>query len=273
MPIPSGPAERVDAIAFGIFDLENEVVGFSWLIEWTTTSFYIKFQQRSVQLAKVSLHGPDPNHLGKQHFRFDLTETKLVEKAQRAGSGWSTFGSGFPYYFTGRPINKRTVHAVRFSATADMFRPGVPIGPAPKMFEKVDIHARVPAPQPSRVVHLDVFVSTVRPYEPRITSKRIVGQEGQRWYMKNQAGMYLTAVATDRLAIKHPDPIGDTRKGAPVSDCMRTVAVTVDETQLLWIAEKLVPLDTPEVSHAASRQARGHLRHGGDRPQGQSNQG
>lgn len=237
------PSETIDAIAFGIFDLENGVVGFSWLIEWSTTSFYIKFQQKSVRVAKISIHGPDPKHLGKQHFRCDFTHEHERDKAATAGSGWETLGEGFPYYFEGRPINKRTVHAMRFSATSDLFRRGIPSGPAPRILEKADIHVNVPAPQIGRVVHVDVFISTVRPYWPRMNSKRIIGQSGD-WMgpMQNDAGMFLTAVVTDRLAYKHLDPVGDIQEGAPTDRCARTAAVTVDNTGLLWICEKLRPM-------------------------------
>ena len=50
--------------------------GWHWLLEWSTTSFYIKSMNPAMQAAKVSIHGPDPKpqHRGKHRFRFDLLD-------------------------------------------------------------------------------------------------------------------------------------------------------------------------------------------------------
>ncbi|MGO9103449.1 MAG: hypothetical protein ACLP9Y_29920 [Mycobacterium sp.] len=77
-----------DAIVFFVLNKETQIWGYSWLIEWSTTSFYIKSQLPTLQSMKVSLHGPDPNHSGKQHLRFDFAHPDQVEKAVKAGGGW-----------------------------------------------------------------------------------------------------------------------------------------------------------------------------------------
>ena len=63
--------------------------GYTWLIEWTTTSFYLKNLYMPLQSAKISIHGPDSNHVGKQHFRFDLTKP---EEPEGCGEGRSGLG-------------------------------------------------------------------------------------------------------------------------------------------------------------------------------------
>src|SRR6185437_11030359 len=50
-----------------------------WLIEWSTTSFYIKSMNPALQGTKVSIHGPDDRHPGLNHYRFDLIRTPELE--------------------------------------------------------------------------------------------------------------------------------------------------------------------------------------------------
>jgi hypothetical protein len=69
-----------------------------------------------MQSAKVSLHGPDPKHPGKQHLRFDLDHADVLEKATKAGSHWSSGSDRLPFYFGGRQVNDHAAHIVRFSA-------------------------------------------------------------------------------------------------------------------------------------------------------------
>ena len=124
------------AIVFAFVNKETQVCGYTWLIEWSTTSFYIKSQFPPLQSMKVSLHGPDPKHPGKQHLRFGFTSPDQVEKAVKAGGGWSIDGSdGPPFRFSGRSVNDYAAHIVRFSAEPDMFT-GVPSAPLPKGKQK-----------------------------------------------------------------------------------------------------------------------------------------
>ncbi|BCO67481.1 hypothetical protein MINTM008_23410 [Mycobacterium intracellulare] len=76
------------AIGFFTHDRVSNVAGYTWPIEWSTTSFYIKSTYKPMQLMKVSLHGPDPEHLGKQHFRLDFDHADPADKAAAAGRAW-----------------------------------------------------------------------------------------------------------------------------------------------------------------------------------------
>lgn len=62
-----------------------------------------------------------------------------------AGGGWSTDALQLPLYFTGRQINKRTVHVVRFSAEWDMYVKGIPSAPNPTTKQKAMLHAAIAA--------------------------------------------------------------------------------------------------------------------------------
>ena len=54
-----------DAIVFCIMDKATAVCGYTWFIESHSTSFYIKSTMRAMQSVKVSVHGPDSNHIGQ----------------------------------------------------------------------------------------------------------------------------------------------------------------------------------------------------------------
>ncbi|MDG4667966.1 hypothetical protein [Mycobacterium sp. 236(2023)] len=228
-----------DAIAFVIIDKATGVCGYTWFIESHATSFYIKSTFRPMQMVKVSIHGPDADH-PNEHYRLDFTKPKESGKAIRAGGGWGGFGQALPLAFEGRPVNKRTVHLVRFSAEWSMFRRGMQRGPDPEPTAKASIHGYVDAPSLGRVTHVDIFLSRVRPYwQNRETKLR--KQDAGIGPLINDAGMYLTAVISQISASKEPDPFGDPSKGVPAEDCIRGIAEGVDYTGLLWICEKMIP--------------------------------
>ena len=77
--------QQQNAIEFFFIEEATSLWGFHWLIEWSTSSFYIKCLHPGLQSAKVSLHGADPNHPGRQHLRFDLDHTDVVEKGHKSG--------------------------------------------------------------------------------------------------------------------------------------------------------------------------------------------
>ena len=105
-----------DAIVFVITAKDTGVCSFTWFIEAHSTSFYIKSTMRAMQVVKVSLHGPDPNHVGKEHFRLDFTNPSEARRAVNAGAGWAAYGQPLPLVFTGRPIHsEEAVHLTRFS--------------------------------------------------------------------------------------------------------------------------------------------------------------
>ena len=91
--------QQQHAIEFFFIAEANSLWGFHWLIEWSTSSFYVKCLHPAMQSAKVSLHGPDPKHPGKQHLRFDLDHADVLEKATKAGSHWSSGSDRLPFYW------------------------------------------------------------------------------------------------------------------------------------------------------------------------------
>ena len=149
--------QQQHAIEFFFIAEASSLWGFHWLIEWSTSSFYVKCLHPAMQSAKVSLHGPDPKHLGKQHLRFDLDHTDVLEKATKAGSHWSSGSDRLPFYFGGRQVNDHAAHIVRFSAEWNTFIKGAP-GPGnsrgPR--EKSTFRALVRAPEGPRLTRRPV---------------------------------------------------------------------------------------------------------------------
>lgn len=242
-PLRETSMDGQDSIVFCIIDKETGVCGYTWYIEAHRTSFYIKSTYKPMQMVKVSIHGPDtlPENVGKQHYRLGFTDPKQAEKAIRAGGGWGGFGQQLPLRFEGRPVNKRTVHLARFSAEWSMFRRGMQRGPDPDVKEKATLHAYVDAPSLGMVTHVDLYLSKVRPYWQNNREKLIRSRNAGFGPLVNEAGMYLTAVISQKSANKEPDPFGDPSKGVPHEDCIRGIAEGVDETGLLWICEKMIP--------------------------------
>ncbi|WP_133160854.1 hypothetical protein [Mycobacterium ahvazicum] len=226
----------------------SAIDGWHWLIEWTTTSFYIKSMNPAIQGAKVSIHGPDAQHPGREHFRFDVERTNpdRAARATRAGGRWLTDTSDLPYLFTGRGVSEHVDHIVRFSAGHDAFVAGAP--PAhgsdwPK--EKATMRGLLPIPGEGRVIHVDVFVSyDGDPYWPN--TEAIRAQRAGLGFMTNSLGWKLSVVVFDRPTGSEPDPCGDFRSEFSVDRCFRGIAATVDDTGLLWLCEKLFPFDEVE---------------------------
>jgi hypothetical protein len=228
------------AIDFVTHDRASNVAGYAWLVEWSTTSFYIKSTFKPMQLLKVTLHLSDPKHLGKQHFRLDFDHPDPAGKAYAAGGAWvTTDGLQLPLYFSGRQVNKRAVHIVRFSAEWNMFVQGVPTAPMPSPKQKATFHARIEAPSQPKVSHVDLFLSNVRPYWPN--EKKVRRDNAGMGPLANSTGQYLTAVSYQQPATEQPDPLGDVRKGVPLDQCVRGVASGLDPSGFLWMCEKMIP--------------------------------
>lgn len=243
--------QQQHAIEFFFLARPTSLWGFHWLIEWSTSSFYIKCLHPGMQSMKVSLHGPDPKHPGKQHLRFDRDKPDVVERATRAGFRWFGGSDPLPYYFSGRQVNDHAAHIVRFSAGWDTFIEGAP-GPGgskgPR--KKSSFRALVPAPEEDHVTHVDLFLSLGEPYWPDEKRARAAG--AGMGPITNTSGMNLTAIATQRFVTSQPDPYGDVRGDAPLNQCARGIGAAVDETSLLWLCEKLVPVaafNTPAECH------------------------
>ena len=228
------------AIEFFFLAEATSLWGFHWLIEWSTSSFYVKCLHPGLQMAKVSLHGPDPKHPGKQHLRFDLDQPSIVRKAENAGGRWSKQSDQLPYLFSGRQVSDHAAHIVRFSAEPDVFQRGAP-GPGnsrgPR--QKSTFKAAIRAPEKGHAAHVDVYLSFGAPYWPN--EKGIRAAEAGMGPITNGIGMHLTAVSMCRPLTEERDPWGDTRRGTPLDQCHRGMAAGVDETGLLWLCEKLIP--------------------------------
>jgi hypothetical protein len=229
------------AIEFFFIEEATSLWGFHWLVEWSTSSFYVKCLHPGIQVAKVSLHGPDPKHPGKQHLRFDMDHADVVDKAEKAGGRWSSSSDPLPYFFGGRQVNDHAAHIVRISAEWDTFVKGAP-GPGnskgPK--GKSTFRALVRAPEKGYVSHVDLYLSLKDPYWPDEESARALS--AGMGPITNSIGMSLTAVSVQRRVTSEPDPWGDVRGDAPLDQCVRSVAAAVDETSLLWLCEKVVPI-------------------------------
>lgn len=222
------------------------VDGWHWLIEWSTTSFYIKSLNPAMEQAKVSLHGPDPKHPGQQHFRFDsVSDAKLVEKSKRAGGRWLD-GSQVPTIFTGHQVRSDAALVVRYAVEHDAFATGAPpAGGSRWPKEKATFKAILPVPDIGHVIHVDIYLSVDRPYWPNEAGIR--DKQAGMGPITNDAGMHLTAVVFSRGADEIPNPCGDTRGGAPRNACFRGLAARVDDDGVLWLCDKLVPIAGNEV--------------------------
>lgn len=45
-----------------------------------------------------------------------------------------------------------------------------------------------------------------------------------------------------RPAAAEPNPWGDTRGDTPVNECFRGLATAIDESGVLWLCDKLIPI-------------------------------
>lgn len=232
--------QRQHAIEFLVVEQATAVWGFHWLIEWSTSSFYIKSLNPALESAKVSLHGPDPKHPGKQQLRFGLDKPKLVERATRSGGRWTTDTDPLPFYFTGRQVNDHAAHIVRYCVEWDAFVEGAPpAGGSRGPRGKSTFRGIVRAPKKGRVTHIDIYLSFAEPFWP--DEAGVHAAQAGVGPITNATGMSFTAAVMDRPATHEPDPYGDVRGETPLDQCVRGVAAAVDETGLLWLCEKLVP--------------------------------
>lgn len=175
--------------------------GWHWLIEWTTTSFYVKAMTVATQILKVSMHGPDPGprHKGKAHFRVDQERTNQdrVTNATGAGGRWLYGAGGLPLFFEGQPVNDNVKLVARFSTEPELFLPGAPpAGPADWRKKKA-MKGILPLPVDRRVRHVDAFLSyNGHPYWPDPDTVRAT--HSGLGYIRNSLNWCLSTVAFDR---------------------------------------------------------------------------
>jgi hypothetical protein len=115
--------------------------------------------------------------------------------------------------------------------------------------EKSTFRALVRAPERDHVSHVDLYLSTGDPYWPDEEAARAA--KAGMGPITNSIGMNLTAITVQRPVTLEPDPHGDLRSDTPLDQCTRGMAAAVDETGLLWLCEKLIPvgdLDMPATS-------------------------
>lgn len=219
--------------------------GWHWLIEWTTTSFYIKSMNPAIQAMKVSMHGPDPRpqHLGKEHFRFDIERSNQdrATRAVAAGARWLTDSSELPFYFEGREVNEHVKLIVRFSIGRDAYIAGAPPAGGSDWPKENAMKGVAPLPAEGRVSHVDIFLSdNGAPYWP--DEDKVRATRSGIGLIRNSLDWCLSAVVFDRPVDYQPDPCGDFRGNTPVNQCFRGLASSVDDTSLLWLCEKLIPI-------------------------------
>lgn len=222
-----------------------------WLIETSTTSFYIKSMNRAMQGAKVTIHGPDARYPGEDHYRFDVIRTpemevdqKAANRSARAGGRWLTDSNDLPHYFTGRRVADNVDHVVRLSTGHDVFVAGAPpAGGSDWPKEKATMRGLLPIPAEGFVVHVDVFLrydSERGPYWPH-SEEAIRAQRAGLGFMTNSLDWKLSVVVFQRRADEEPDPCGDLRDDTPLDRCRRGYAAIVEDDGLLWLCEKLIP--------------------------------
>lgn len=229
---------------FAVGDRAKKRYGYASLIEWSTTSFYIKSQFRPLQVCKVSIHNPDPRHPGKDGFRLDFEHDTPKRKAVAGGGSWMLDGAQLPLWFPGRRINSRVQHLVRFAVAWDMFTSQVPSAPVPNIKHKATLHALLEPPRLLRASYVDVYMAEGFPYWPNEGEVR--ASNAGMGPIVNSAGMNLTAVDRRLATTREPDPFGRRLDaGVAVSDCVRGIAAKVDSSGFLWICEKLLPKQGP----------------------------
>jgi hypothetical protein len=234
------------AIEFLAAENGTGIDGWHWLIEWSTTSFYIKSMNPALEQAKVSLHGPDPKHPGKQHFRYGLeSDLKLIDKSKRAGGRWVTNVSQLPAYFSGRQVTDHAGHVIRYCVEREAFvGDAPPAGGSKRPKAKATFKAIVPVPREGRVTYVDIYLSFGEPHWPDETGARAA--HSGIGLITNSAGIHLTVVVEDRTAATQPNPCGDTRGDIPANECFRGLATAIDESGVLWLCDKLIPMRRSE---------------------------
>lgn len=120
-----------------------------------------------------------------------------------------------------------------------MYEKGVPSAPTPSRKEKATLHASLAAPPSGKVAHVDLFLSSVRPYWPN--EKKIRADDAGMGPIVNSAGLYLTAVNYQVSSTAEPDPFGDVSDGEPIDQCVRGIGERLDPSGFLWICEKMIP--------------------------------
>jgi hypothetical protein len=189
--MPTSSMNGEDAILFSVMDRAARIYSYSWLIEWTTSSLCIKPTYKPLQLMKVSIHGADPKHIDKQHFRLDFDHEQPATKAVNAGGAWTEDGAELPQYFDGQQVTKRAKHIVRLRSmprcSLREFRPRLSRRSKRRRRFTPRYRHRHPKSYPS---------GSVSQHCPPILAKekKVKAHDAGMGPIANFAGLYLTAV-------------------------------------------------------------------------------
>jgi hypothetical protein len=189
---------------FLVGDRTSGIVGYTWRIGTSGTSFYLKLRYTPLSSVKISLHGPDPRPgLGPPGFKIAI-DLQAQRKAAAAGGVVAGLDSMRPAWFTGRATENGAVHAITFRSTWDLFQPGVPSAPNPGEIKPKTRGLIVPPPPILAAADVEIYVSSGHPYWRNEQQAR--EDNACLGPIRNQADQYLTGVSARRSSLMKPTP-------------------------------------------------------------------
>jgi hypothetical protein len=186
---------------------------------------------------KLSLHGIDPRHEGKEGFKIGMDPEPAFQQAVDEGRVAALRTGSWPIWFPGQRLNNDSTLVGRLRWTWDAC---TRLGPAPHPGELKKGAAGLVAPlppEPGDAVDVDLILSQGKPYWP--SEKKARQDNACLGPLRNTAGDWLTGVVVKRLAYQYAPPetaIGPRPKNS--SDEIRAVSAAIDETGFLWLIEQ-----------------------------------
>jgi hypothetical protein len=226
-----------DAIYITVGRAGEAVRGFTWRIWARSTSFYLKSRAPGMNHLKLSLHGIDPRHEGKEGFKIGMDPEPAFQQAVDEGRVAALRTGSWPIWFPGQRLNNDSTLVGRLRWTWDAC---TRLGPAPHPGELKKGAAGLVAPlppEPGDAVDVDLILSQGKPYWP--SEKKARQDNACLGPLRNTAGDWLTGVVVKRLAYQYAPPetaIGPRPKNS--SDEIRAVSAAIDETGFLWLIEQ-----------------------------------
>jgi hypothetical protein len=222
---------RPGTIKYCVASEDRITVSYAWRIWAGGTSFYLKPLESSVGTHKVSLHGPDASRPNSPWLKLD------VDRDAPKSEDCVSIAMGLPLTFTGRRISQRTVLAIRFRATWDLFLKSRPSAPLPSDPKDRDLGLLVTAPKAPYAADLDVYICRGRAFWP--AERRARRDNACLGPLVNRADQHLTAVSVRRSLIRTPTP-PQVLAGQPDTedDRVRGVGAVVAADGILWICEQ-----------------------------------
>lgn len=245
----------VEAISFVVADRDGDLVGttsFNWTIWAHGTSFYLKVRHPSMSELKISLHGPDPRPGLVPVYRLGPDSSFKVQDGTNYGGLIVGESDGrWPIKFTGQRVTSHVQHVIRFSYSSEMFTPGVPnglpVGLSKRVLKKGGRHGRYTIP-PEGGLFVDLYISApgANPYwQDTIATREANAGLGP---LINTAGQSLTLVASKVSDPHKHDPTWqrvteEEAKEMGKKPVVRALAMNPSSTGLMWITEKIAPVD------------------------------